>query len=157
MNSTLLNIFVESAQSIFQQVTSIPLHLKDLQTCENGQRIQAHVAAILSFTGSWKGQLVLVMEEIMGMKIASAIMMGMPVETFDEVAESGVAEITNMVGGEAARRMVEIGLSCDMSVPSIIRGNDMEIAFFPKIPRQLASFSSDWGPLQVMIRMEPKT
>jgi chemotaxis protein CheX len=157
MNSTLLNIFVESAQSIFQQVTSIPLTLKDLQVCENGQRIQAHVAAILSFTGSWKGQLVLVMDESMGMKIASAIMMGMPVETFDEVAESGVAEITNMVGGEAARRMVEIGLSCDMSVPSIIRGNDMEIAFFPKIPRQLASFTSDWGPLQVMIRMEQKS
>lgn len=53
---------------------------------------------------------------------------------YDEVAESAVCEIGNMIGGEASKLLHEEGYKCDITVPSIVKGKEMEIAFYPAAP-----------------------
>ncbi len=92
----------------------------------------------------------------MALKIASAILMGVPIETYDEIAESAVCELGNMIGGEASRLLQESGFVCDLTVPAIARGKEMEIAFYPASPLFSIKFDSEWGDLKVILRFEEK-
>lgn len=58
----------------------------------------------------------------------SSIMMGM---TTDELGESEVndvvGELSNMIGGGLKSRLTDAGLSCQLSVPTVMRGEHLRI------------------------------
>jgi chemotaxis protein CheX len=112
------------------------------------------VATLLGLTGALKGQVILTMEEPLAMKLASAILMGIEVTEYNEMAESGVCEMVNMIAGEASRRLHELGYPCDLSVPSIIRGDQLEIGMQPRIPIFLIRFATEYGPVQMLLGLE---
>lgn len=156
MDSQVANQFINATLSIFKQVGNVNLKKTGLEYFPNGHKISAGIATILGITGALKGQFILVLDEAMALKIATAILMGVPVTTYDEVAESAVSEIGNMIGGEASRQLHEIGHICDLTVPAIVRGKEMEIAFYPASPIFVISFDCEWGPVKLILRFEGK-
>lgn len=154
LEETLVNVFTTATIKQFRQVTGQELNRIACFHIEGEGRVIANIATIYSFTGEVKGQLVLIMDESMALQIASAILMGMPVTEFDEMAESSVCEMGNMIGGEAARQLVELGYTCDLSVPSIVRGLNMELGFYPREPKIMMKFASALGPISVLIRLD---
>ncbi len=151
MDVKLLNSFIDAVFQVFREVANLELKKERVQFYEEGHKFNADVATLLGFTGSLKGQLVISLNEKIAKGFASAILMGVPVEEFNELAESGVCEMVNMVGGKALANLLEQGYTCDLSVPSIVRGKMVEIGFVPKTPMFAADFSSDWGPIRIMI------
>jgi len=154
MDVNLLNQFILSTDHIFTQVANRSLKKESVQFFENGHKVKVSVATILGITGAIKGQLVLAIDEEIAKKFASAIMMGEPVPEYNEIAESGVCEMANMIAGETARRLLDMGFLCDLSVPSIVRGKEIEIGFYPKTPIWVIDFSSDWGQMKLILRLE---
>ena len=59
--------------------------------------------------------------------IASQMMMGMPVETFDEMAQSAISELSNMLTAHTATNITSLGLDVDISTPSLTVGRDFEV------------------------------
>jgi chemotaxis protein CheX len=53
------------------------------------------------------------------------MMMGMPVDTIDEIAISAIGEFTNMVTGNASITLSNNNLSVDTTPPSVISGKDI--------------------------------
>lgn len=157
MDSQVANQFINAALSIFKQVGNVNLEKTGLEYFPNGHKISAGIATILGITGALKGQFIIVLDEAMALKIASAILMGVPVENYDDVAESAVCEIGNMIGGEASKQLQEIGYVCDITVPSIVRGKEMEIAFYPAAPLFVINFVCEWGPVRLILRFESKS
>lgn len=156
MDSNIANQFIIAASSIFKQVGNVSLHKEGLQFFPKGHKISAGIATILGITGALKGQFVIVLDENIAIKIASAILMGMPISKYDEVAESAVCEMGNMIGGETSRLLSELGYICDLTVPSIVKGKELEIAFYPASPLFVINFSCEWGPIQLCMRFEEK-
>lgn len=156
MDSLLANQFIQAAISIFKQVGNVDLKKTGLEYFPNGHKISAGIATILGITGDLKGQFIIVLNEAMALKIASAILMGIPVNVYDEVAESAVCEIGNMIGGEASKLLHDQGYLCDITVPSIVRGKEMEIAFYPASPLFVINFECEWGPVKLILRLESK-
>ncbi len=156
MDSKLANQFIIAASTIFKKVGNVTLKKTGIEYFPKGTRISAGIATILGITGDYKGQFIIILDEGMALKIASAILMGVPVTTYDEIAESAVSEIGNMIGGEASRLLQESGYICDLSVPSIARGKEMEIAFYPASPLFSIKFESDWGEIKIILRLEEK-
>ena len=156
MDSQVANQFIKAAISIFGQIGNQTLKRSGLEYFPNGSKIKAGIATILGITGTLNGQLIIALDENMALKIASAILMGMPVTSYDEVAESAVCEIGNMIGGEASKFLQEAGYTCDITVPSIVRGEGMEIAFYPASPLFVIKFDCEWGPVQLILRFENK-
>ncbi|MEW6710235.1 MAG: chemotaxis protein CheX [Candidatus Riflebacteria bacterium] len=156
MDSKLANQFIIAASTIFKKVGNVTLKKTGLEYFPKGTKISAGIATILGITGDYKGQFIIVLDEDMALKIATAILMGVPVTTYDEIAESAVSEIGNMIGGEASRLLQEGGYICDLSVPSIARGKEMEIAFYPASPLFSIKFESDWGEIKIILRLEEK-
>jgi len=154
MDANLLNQFILAATSVFKQVANLDLQKEKVQLYDKGTKVVADVATIIGITGNIKGQMVIVLSESIAMKIASAIMMGEPVNEFGELAESGICEIANMIGGDTAQRFTGLGYSADVAVPSIIKGSSVEIGFTPNTPVFQIGFNSDWGKIGIFIRME---
>lgn len=156
MDSKIANQFIIAATSIFKKVGSITLKKVGLEYFPKGTKISAGIATILGITGDYKGQFIIILDEEIALKIATAILMGVPVTSYDEIAESAVCEIGNMIGGEASRLLQEGGNVCDLTVPSVVRGKEMEIAFYPASPLFSVRFESEWGEIKLILRFEEK-
>jgi chemotaxis protein CheX len=86
------------------------------------------VSIVVGIIGEIKGQVVYSMTEDTAKQIASTMMMGMPVETFDEMAKSAVSELSNMISGTASTKIAAKGLEIDIAPPTLITGVDVKIA-----------------------------
>lgn len=86
------------------------------------------IVIILGITGDIKGQAVFSLSEDMAMKIASGMMMGMPVTEIDEMAKSALSELGNMIMGNSATLLFNQGVTIDITPPSLVKGNSIEIS-----------------------------
>ncbi|OGK11543.1 MAG: hypothetical protein A2W80_17010 [Candidatus Riflebacteria bacterium GWC2_50_8] len=150
MDSQIVNQFIKATTSIFFQVNNVSLTKSDLEYFPDGHRVAARVATILGVTGAFKGQFIILIDEAMAMKIASASMGGVPVPTYGKLAESAVCELGNMIGGEASKRLLESGYDCDITSPRIVRGEEIVITSASFVSK----FASEWGELQLIVKFD---
>ena len=86
------------------------------------------IVIILGITGDIKGQAVFSLTEDMAKAIASGMMMGMPVNEIDEMAKSALSELGNMIMGNSATLLFNLGLHIDITPPSLVKGTSIEIS-----------------------------
>ena len=86
------------------------------------------IIIILGITGDIKGQAVFSLTEDMAKKIASGMMMGMPVDEIDEMAKSALSELGNMIMGNSATLLFNVGAKIDITPPSLVKGTAIEIS-----------------------------
>ena len=55
-------------------------------------------------------------------KMASTMMMGMPVEEFNEMAQSAISELVNMLTANVATNFSRDNINVDISTPTLIQG-----------------------------------
>ncbi len=82
---------------------------------------------LVGFTKQIRGNVVYNMSEETAKFIASQMMMGMPVETFDEMAQSAISELSNMLTAHTATNITALELDVDISTPSLTVGADFEV------------------------------
>ena len=80
------------------------------------------ITIIVGLTDELRGNVAYNMTKDTAMQIASKMMMGMPVAELDELAQSAISELTNMVTGNAATNFEGQGLKVDISPPSLVVG-----------------------------------
>ena len=56
-------------------------------------------------------------------KVASAMMMGMPVNDLDELAQSAISELVNMLTANVATNFSLEGIQVDISTPTLKKGD----------------------------------
>lgn len=83
------------------------------------------VTAVIGLSRSLRGNVTYSMSEKTAKTIASTMMMGMAVEHFDEMAQSAIAELSNMVTANAGIGYEEAGLAVDISPPTLIIGENV--------------------------------
>lgn len=82
------------------------------------------VTVIIGMTHDLRGSVAYNLSESTAMAIASTMMGGIPVATFDELPQSAISELVNMVTANAAMRFEGMGVKVDISPPSLIVGAD---------------------------------
>ena len=85
------------------------------------------VAVLLGLSKSVRGNIVYSMCESTARNIASKMMMGMPVDTLDDMAKSAIAELTNMITGHAASLASAENIVFDISPPNVVIGENMSM------------------------------
>ena len=125
MDVKMINPFVDAVSSImpqlgFQTVTRGKLAVKDQYVVSQG------VTIIVGLTLDVKGNVAYNMSEETAKQVASTMMMGMPVAQMDDMAQSAISEMTNMVTANAATNFEKMGVNVDISPPSLIVGADFK-------------------------------
>lgn len=126
MDVNFVNPFVESFNNVmpqlgFNQIQLGKLCVKDKEIFGTG------VIIILGIVGDIKGNVAYMLETEAAIKIASAMMMGMPVEDFDDLAQSALSELTNMLTANAATAFSNFGVRVDISTPTMLQGADVSV------------------------------
>lgn len=116
-----INPFLMSTRQVLQQVCNIEVQFGKIE--KSDFRLDGDPMLImLGITGELCGQACFVMTIDIAKKIASKMMMGMPVETFDDMARSAISELGNMVMGNAATILSNNNVLIDITPPTIITG-----------------------------------
>lgn len=124
--------FVNSFANILPQVG-----LSDIK--KNGLSLKGKyldssgVVIIVGLMGDIKGNIIYNTSIENAKKIASSMMMGMPVNEFDELAQSAISELTNMLTANAATEFSNININVDISTPTLIHGNFTANASIDKV------------------------
>lgn len=147
-----VNPFIESATNILAQIAGISAERGDL-----GLKSSTHpsheVATVLGIVGEVKGQVVYSMSQATAKNIASQMMGGLPVEEFDEMAKSAIAELGNMITGNASTLLEQQGTRCNISPPTLITGQEMQISAI-KIQTLIVPMNTDCGPLEIAVGLQ---
>ncbi len=126
MDAKLVNPFIDAFMTVlpqigFQEPARAAMNVKDKMTRSLG------VTIIVGFTKQIRGNVVYNMSEDTAKYIASTMMMGMAVDSFDEMAQSAVSEMSNMLTAIAATNLAAMGLEVDISTPSLSVGADFQV------------------------------
>lgn len=125
MDVKYINPFIHAVSAVmpqlgFTEVTREGVSIKDSNIKSMG------VLIILGIVGDIKGNVAYCIDMDSAKKIASTMMMGMPVNELDEMAQSALSELTNMITANAATDMYSLGININISAPTLMYGNDFE-------------------------------
>jgi chemotaxis protein CheX len=84
------------------------------------------VMLILGIVGDVKGNIIYSLNIESAKQIASVMMMGLPVNELDEMAQSALSELSNMLTANASMSFSESGTNINISTPTLMYGNDFE-------------------------------
>jgi chemotaxis protein CheX len=121
-----VNPFIESFKTVMPQ-----LGFNDIQRGElsvNGQElVKTGVIILVGIVGAIKGNVVYCLDLEHAKQIASTMMMGMPVEEFDEMPQSALSEMMNMLTASAATCFYDMGIQIDISTPTLLHGKNISV------------------------------
>jgi chemotaxis protein CheX len=87
--------------------------------------VKTGVLVVIGIVGDIKGNAVYSIDIEDAQKIASTMMMGAPVDSFDDMAKSAISELTNMLTATAATFFSNSGITVEISTPTLLHGENM--------------------------------
>ena len=126
MDAKLVNPFIDAFISVMPQI-GFPIPKRTKVYVQSTNIINFGVAVMLGFTKQIRGNVVYNMNEDTAKFIASTMMMGMPVSEVDAMAQSAIAEMSNMLAANTATNLTALDLEVDISTPSLTVGKDTKI------------------------------
>ncbi|HEY8420715.1 MAG TPA: chemotaxis protein CheX [Thermoclostridium sp.] len=127
MNVDYINPFIEASQQVFQMVIGVKPTLKKVYLKKSLYSSDS-VAVIVGLTGKIRGQVIISLSIETAKSIASIMMGGMAVETFDDMAKSAISELGNMIIGNTATILSTRGIGVEITPPSLLMGSNLVIS-----------------------------
>lgn len=121
MDVKYLNPVIESFQNVMPQLGFDKIEKKGISL--KGNLIESPgVVIIIGLIGDLKGNIIYGLSIDDAKKIASTMMMGMPVNDFDELAQSAISELVNMLTANVATNFSKDNIIVDISTPTLVQG-----------------------------------
>jgi chemotaxis protein CheX len=126
MNVKFLNPFIDAASDVLQvecQVTSTRGSL----TLQKSSLTTDDVTVLISLIGQIQGVALYGLSTQTCLGLVSR-MMGQEFTEFDSLAQSGIAELGNVITGRATVKLSQAGFSANISPPTLIQGKGLNIS-----------------------------
>ena len=126
MDAKLVNPIIDAFMDVMPQMgfpmpKRLRVYLQERNVISNG------VTLTLGFTKQMHGKVIYNMTADTARYIASTMMLGVPVVNFNELAQSALREMSNMLTARAATKFSELGLDIDITTPELIIDEDNTI------------------------------
>jgi CheY-specific phosphatase CheX len=122
----------------------------------NAQHFAERVTGSVGFGGeSVSGAVYLHMPAALAVRV-TATMLGLPPEDITGEAEVNdvVGEMTNMLAGGLKSTLCDLGATCAVSTPAIIRGSSFAIEALPDVRRESMDFDCEAGRVAVEVHIK---
>ncbi|WP_166240518.1 chemotaxis protein CheX [Paenibacillus turpanensis] len=134
MKAEHINPFLESARLVIEQVANVKpttgqLGVKDVKLVEN------HVWIQIGVKGQMSGDIVFGFHESVAIRMASAMMGGFELAELDEIGQSAISELGNMISGNASTMLFNQGVEVDITPPKLLK--DAQEAGFTSVKKAL--------------------
>jgi len=152
MKAEFVNPFASAVLMVFQKEFGMNV-MRDSLALYQGPLRGADVNTIIGVTGQLEGQVIYTFEERVALRIASALM-GEAVEELDELAKSAVAELGNIITGNAAIGLSENGYNCILTPPTLLTGKELIVTTFTPVLN--IPFSTDFGSVTIHVALRER-
>ncbi len=154
MNPALTNPFLESSQSMIDQMASVKVEADgDFQ--DQSEDIACYgVTALITFAGALKGRLLLDLEPSLAKVIVEKVMGEVYDDMKDPTFMGMIGELSNIIGGDALTHLNnQQPLNLRLASPAVFLGKDMVISI-PKINSSTILCKSTHGKLRINVAFE---
>ncbi len=86
------------------------------------------INTVIGVTGDVTGQVIYCMSNDTARNISSSMLMNLPIDDFDYLAQSAINELGNIITGNAATDLFKNGYFCKITPPSLIIGQDITVS-----------------------------
>ncbi|SEU18985.1 chemotaxis protein CheX [Paenibacillus sp. NFR01] len=133
MKAEVINPFLESARVVIEQVVQVSpstgnLGVKEIELIDN------HIWIQVGMTGQLSGDIIFGLAEQVALRIVSAMMGGFTITEMDEMGQSAISELGNMISGNASTILSNQGVAVDITPPKL-----MKMANMSEMPRKALS------------------
>ncbi|MDP4153227.1 MAG: chemotaxis protein CheX [Bacillota bacterium] len=125
MDKVLTECFVKSASSIIKDITGLTFKTDDIVLKDQPCNCK-DVVILIGITGKLRGNVVVNMTYDLAYKIAAIMLMEQEIKEMDMMSESAVCELCNMMMGNAATKLSEMGIEIDITPPTILTGQNIQ-------------------------------
>lgn len=127
MKAEYINPFIQASQKVIQETTGFAPTLGQVYVKKSP--FKGHnVAILIGITGAIQGNVTISLNKSLVCKIVSMMMGGYPVPEVDEIAKSGIAELSNMILGNVASIFFQSDIEIDITPPTVLVGDNMEFS-----------------------------
>ena len=146
----LVNCYVAAAVDVLAKETAQPVTRGGLLLQQNPYTTE-EVTAMVGVSGDLAGSLYISMSEATALGLVS-LMLGQPTEEFGELAQSGVAELANVIGGTAGVALAEAGHRTTITPPLLLVGAGARLSSV-EIQRLVVPLTSACGVINVHVAL----
>lgn len=125
MDIKYVNPFIEAFTSVMPQLGFKKIEKGRLSV--KGDVIKSQgVMLLVGMVGDVKGNVIYSMTMDNSKKVASTMMMGMPVDELNEMAQSALSELSNMLTANASANFEKQGFKVNISTPTLMCGAEID-------------------------------
>ena len=126
MRVQIVNRYVQSACNVIGKELGVPVVRGGL-LLEGNPYTTEDVTAVIGVSGSLSGSLYLSMAEGVALAITAAIL-GQGMSELDDLAQSGIAEMANVIAGTAGIELAEEGINTVIGPPLVLLGRGARLS-----------------------------
>lgn len=152
MDNDVLKSFSDAFLNVMPQLGLADVSLQSQEECDR-KITEPGVVVIIGIIGDLHGNIILAMNEDAAKKVAST-MMCMEVEVFDEMAQSAVSELGNMLAANACMNLSNHEIAADISTPTLLYGSFNATASFDHVVR--IQLLADGFPFSIYVSLKQK-
>ena len=154
MRAEFINPFLQAATEVLEtELGSAPR--RGAVGLQRSAYTSDEVTAIVAVTGSIAGMVMFAMTEATARAMVSR-MMGQDFAEFDALAQSGIAEIGNVITGRAAVLLSEAGFPSDLAPPMLLVGRNTLISTLD-VQRLVIPIETDLGKIDIQVALKFST
>lgn len=153
MNTGYAEAFFNSFQCVMPQLGIENISLKDVADTSN-QIHTPEVVCIIGIVGDLRGNIIYSMNAEAAKKIAGIMMGGMELDDFDEIAQSAISELGNMLAANACTELSTMNIRADVSTPTLMIGTFTINASSEQVTR--IAVTADDSDFDIFLSLEKK-
>ncbi len=144
--------FINAATDVFKEFVGVEVQAGKPFIFNNKKHVLNYdISGIIGIAGATMGIVVVSFPKITALKMSS-IMLGEEVVVFDDSITDIVAEIVNIIAGNAKRGLEEYKLV--ISLPTIIKGPKHTVSGISNVPIIGIPFNSDKGEFYLFVSLK---
>lgn len=150
MNVKFLNPFIEAAGEVLKAEMGAQVTRGDL-SLQKSALTTDDVTVLINLVGQVYGVVMYGMPQATGLKMVSAIL-GQELTELDSLAQSGIAELGNVITGAATVKFSQSGYQANISPPMVITGKGIQVSTLD-FPRIVVPLDTHLGRLTVHLAL----
>lgn len=154
MDAKFLNPFVQAAVEVLQAEVGATISRGTL-SLEKSALTSDDITVLINLIGDVYGVVMYGMSMPTGLNMVSQIM-GQEFAELNSLAQSGIAELGNVISGKATVRFSEAGYHSNISTPTVLIGSGIQISTLD-FPRIVVPLESQFGLFTAHLALREKT
>jgi len=118
---------------------------------------EAMIAGSVGFIGVVTGVVFIYSTMVFARKVARGMLGGETAHAGEEMVNDAFGEITNMIVGHIKSRLADRGMTCALTIPSILRGSNFSVEPTSSSRRRISMFRCGDSPLVVEVLLKPSS